>query len=188
MFKQDLILVTDMQKVYLKGEKWACKNIDSALENIIKLLNKCECEVIFTAFLPPKSPLGQWKTYNLVNADVNSSPKKSEIIDKLKPYTELYPLVFKDRYSSLSNEKVREAAYNTINNNGRVVLTGVVSECCVLSTAMAAIDMGCKVIYLNDAVAGSNKESEKAAGLIIHGMQPVHAKIMATKDYLKEQT
>lgn len=187
MLKQDLILVTDMQKVYLKGEKWACKNINSAAGNIIRILNKCDCEVIFTAFAAPKNPIGQWKKYNSVNDDVNSCPEKSEIIEKFKRYTEKYPLLLKDKYSSLSNSKVREAAKKTINNGGRVVLTGVVSECCVLSTAMAAIDIGCKVIYLRDAVAGSNRKSEKAAELIMQGMEPVHAEIMTAWEYLEEQ-
>ncbi len=186
MLKQDLIIITDMQNVYLKGEKWACKSISFAIENIIRLLNNCECEEIFTAFSAPKNPIGQWKTYNRVNADVNSCPGKSEIIDELKRYTKKYPLLIKDKYSSLSNEKVFEAAYKTINTGGRIVLTGVVSECCVLSTAMAAIDLGVKVIYLKDAVSGSNKKTEKAVELIMRGMEPVHAKIMTTREYLEE--
>lgn len=186
MLKQDLILVTDMQKVYLKGQKWACKNINSAAGNIIRILNKCECEVMLTAFTAPKNPKGQWEMYNRVNADVNSCPEKSEIIDKLKRYAKKYPLIFKDKYSSLSNEKVRESVCKIMQNGGRIVLTGVVSECCVLSTAMAAIDIGCKVIYLRDAVAGSNRKYEKAAELIIRGMEPVHAKVMSTREYLEE--
>lgn len=187
MLKQDLILVTDMQKVYLKGQKWACKNINSAAKNIIRILDKCNCEVMFTAFSAPKNPSGQWKVYNRVNTDVNSCPEQSEIIGQLKRYTEKYPLIFKDRYSSLSDKRVSEAAKNTIKNGGRVVLTGVVSECCVLSTAMSAIDLGCKIIYLKDAVAGSNKKSEKAAELIMHGMEPVHAKVMTSQEYLEEK-
>lgn len=186
MLKQDLIIVTDMQNVYLKGEKWACKSINSAIGNIIRLLNKCECEVMFTAFCSPNNPIGQWKTYNRVNDDVNSCPGKSEIIDELKRYIKKYSLLIKDKYSSLSNEKVFKAAYKTINTGGRLVLTGVVSECCVLSTAMAAIDLGAKVVYLKDAVSGSNKETEKAVELIMRGMEPVHAKIMTTREYLEE--
>lgn len=186
MLKHDLILVTDMQKVYLKGEKWSCKNINSAIENITWLLDKCECEVMFTSFYAPKNPIGQWKTYNRVNDDVNLCHEKSEIIDELKRYTKKYPLLIKDKYSSLSNEKVFEKAFKTINTGGRIVLTGVVSECCVLSTAMAAIDLGAKVIYLKDAVSGSNNKTEKAVELIMRGMEPVHAKIMTTREYLEE--
>lgn len=186
MLKQDLILVTDMQKVYLKGQKWACKNINSASGNIIRILNKCDCDVMFTAFAAPQNPKGQWKTYNRVNVDVNSCPEMSEIIDKFKRYIKKYPLLIKDKYSSLSNEIVRKSAYKMMQNGGRIVLTGVVSECCVLSTAMAAIDLGFKVIYLKDAVAGSNKKYEKAAELIMRGMEPVHSKIMTTQEYLEE--
>lgn len=186
MHKQDLILVTDMQRVYLKGEKWACKKINCALKNIIRLLNKCNCEVMFTAFAAPKAPEGQWIEYNRINADVNSCPQKSRIIDALESCTKKYKLVYKDKYSSLYNEKVFEAVSKTLSNGGRVVITGVVAECCVLSTAMAAIDLGCKVIYLKDAVAGSSKKSEKAAKLIMREMEPVHVSVMTTDEYLEE--
>ena len=47
----------------------------------------------------------------------------------------------------------------------RVVLTGVVSECCVLSTAFAAIDMGCHVVWLKDAVSGFDRDKERGAEL-----------------------
>lgn len=42
-----------------------------------------------------------------------------------------------------------------------LVISGVVAECCVLSTVLSAIDAGCKVIYLTDAVAGLSEVSRK---------------------------
>ena len=34
MKKEDLVLVIDMQKVYMKGNPWACENVGKAAENI----------------------------------------------------------------------------------------------------------------------------------------------------------
>lgn len=186
MLKEDLILVTDMQKAYLKGQKWECPNINSVIEKIVQLLSECNCNVMFTAFTAPQNPTGQWIDYNYVNQDINSCPYKNEIIDRLKCYIKKYPLVFKDKYSSLSNKSVTQAVYDIIKNGGRVVITGVVSECCVLSTAMAAIDLGGKVIYIKDAVAGSSKKHEKAVELIMRGMEPIHAKVMTLREYIEE--
>ena len=68
----------------------------------------------------------------------------------------------------------------------RVVLTGVVSECCVLSTAFAAIDMGCHVVWLKDAVAGFDRDKERGAELMLEGLSPVHTTLMTTEEYLGE--
>ncbi len=70
---------------------------------------------------------------------------------------------------------------------GRVVLTGVVAECCVLCTALEAMDMGCKVIYLRDCISGFTKEKEAATELILSGLSPLHVQIMTMQEYLDEK-
>lgn len=66
-----------------------------------------------------------------------------------------------------------------------MIVTGVVAECCVLSTVMSLIDMGIYVIYLKDAVAGIDETTEEAAIKVLEGLSPLHLKIMTTEDYRK---
>lgn len=44
-----------------------------------------------------------------------------------------------------------------------IVLTGIMTDCCVLSTAFEASNMNYKVITVNDLTAGTNEELEDAA-------------------------
>jgi nicotinamidase-related amidase len=50
-----------------------------------------------------------------------------------------------------------------------VVVTGVVAECCVLSTVMELIDAGIYTVYLTDGVSGLDREKEAATELILSG-------------------
>ena len=91
-----------------------------------------------------------------------------------------YPVYTKSVYSSFAIPQVRELAKHA----SHVVISGVVAECCVLSTALSAIDAGCKVIYLTDAVAGLNATSQKEAENILSYLSPLHTKLMTTQQYL----
>lgn len=48
------------------------------------------------------------------------------------------------------------------------------AECCVLSTVISLIDMGKKVIYCSDAIAGKNQETENAVITILKELSPLH--------------
>ena len=72
----------------------------------------------------------------------------------------------------------------TIEQYDRIILTGVVAECCVLSTAFSCIDEGLEFIYLRDAVSGISNETAMEAEKILSYLTPVHGRIMTTDDYL----
>jgi nicotinamidase-related amidase len=91
-----------------------------------------------------------------------------------------YPLYSKSVYSSLAIPEVLSAAREA----DRVVVTGVVAECCVLSTVLALIDEGIYTIYLTDAVSGFDVPKEEATKLILSGLSPLHLKMMTVDEYL----
>ena len=178
---QDLLLVIDMQNVYTKGQEWACEEVEKASDSILRLLNsRALSQVIFTQYLATKHPEGVWKEYNKVNAAVNADPWLNEMMSEFLPYTKKYPIYTKSVYSSFAIPQVRELAKHA----SRIVISGVVAECCVLSTALSAIDAGCKVIYLTDAVAGLNATSQKEAENILSYLSPLHTELMTTQQYL----
>ncbi len=112
---------------------------------------------------------------------MNQDDHANAIMDIFSDELKKYPLYEKSTYSSLSIPKVQEAARKA----RRVILTGVVAECCVLSTAMALIDQGSYVFYLTDACAGINEETERAVETILEGLEPLHVKRMTTEEYLQ---
>lgn len=188
---KDLFMVIDMQNVYAEGGEWFCPRIDVAANNIIRVIeaqrsnSRVITNVIFTKFIANKNPVGTWVTYNEENKAVNDSEYACEIIDVLKPYTKDYSMYEKSEYSSLSVLDIKSIA-STYVDGGRVVVSGVVAECCVLATVMGLIDMGVKVIYLTDAVAGIDEDTQNATCKVLEGLDPLHVRRMTTEDYLKE--
>lgn len=178
---KDLLLVIDMQNVYLPGQPWACVNMPQVIHNILTLLKGHYSDGMFSLFLPPESPTGIWRDYNRAYADINANLWMSELIDEFLPFLQEYPSYTKSVYSCYGAPAMREAllAYD------RVIITGVVSECCVLSTVCSAIDAGQKVIYLTDAVAGMSEESTDDTQKVLMNFSPMHLTAMTTSDYME---
>lgn len=184
MKNDDLFLIIDMQNVYKKGGKWECENTENSAKNINKILNSGIKNVIFTRFIAnEKNPLGVWKNYNLEYSSVNKDEYANKMIDEFSESLKKFPLYTKSVYSSLSIKKVKKSAKKA----KQVVISGVIEECCVLSTIFALIDEGIYIIYLTDAISGLTKQKEDATKLILSGLCPLHLKMMTTEEYLNSK-
>lgn len=183
--EKDLLLVIDMQNVYGKGGAWECPGSLQAAEKIKELISSEEAnlEVIFTRFLAPERPEGTWGDYNREYAAINNDLQANEMMGVFREELKKYPLYSKSVYSSLSIPEVRDAAKRA----GRVLLSGVVAECCVLFTAVPLIDEGIKVIYLKDAVAGIDEDTEKAVETVLSGLAPLQVVLETTDEYKRER-
>lgn len=181
---KDLLLVIDMQNVYADGGAWCCPNAEKAAKRIKELLQQNEdCfDVIFTRFLASENPKGIWNRYNEENAQINADEHANAMMSVLSEESKKYPLFTKSVYSSLEISQVREASAKA----RRVVVAGVVAECCVLATVLALVDEGDYVIYLTDGVAGINEETEASVECILSGLEPLHVQRMTVSEYSKE--
>ena len=178
----DLLLVIDMQNVYLPGEEWACPTMNESMKNVRKILDSGkECDVLFTQYLAWKHPFGRWIRYNEEYRSINENPWLCEVCDDLKPYLDRYPLITKSTYSSMKAPEVLHAAMRA----DRLVLSGVVAECCVLATMMEAIDYGIPVIYLTDCCSGQTPEKEQRVLGVCDSLSPVHLEMMTSDEYIR---
>lgn len=183
----DLVLITDMQNVYTRGQPWACLDTEGAARRILQVCNAAgqsgkDIGIASTIFLPPLQPSGTWCDYNRQYADINADAWMNELIPELQPLVKSHPLYSKSVYSSMQIPELRAMALAA----KRVVLTGVVAECCVLFTAIDLIDMGCKLVYLTDACSGFTKEKEAATELVLQGLSPLHCLLMTAAAYEAE--
>jgi len=180
----DLLLVIDMQNVYKKGGKWECLDTEGAAANINKIIDSGMENVIFTRFIANETdPVGVWKDYNVKYESVNHNQYANEMVEELAEPLKRFPLFTKSVYSSLAIPEVLLAAQNA----KRVIVTGVVAECCVLSTVLALMDQGIYTVYLTDGVSGLDVPKEEATKLIFSGLSPLHVSMMTTDEYLQEK-
>lgn len=179
----DLLIVIDFQNVYLPGQEWSCPNTPEAVKNTCTLIDSGAVDsVVFTRFVAPENPVGTWNRYNLDNAQINADPYLCDMIDEIKPYLEKYPVYDKSTYTSMRVPELVEAAKKA----DRVLLAGVVAECCVLATLMEAIDNGYKTVYLTDCVAGQSDAHEASVRMVAEGLSPVHTEVMTSKEYMEQ--
>ena len=178
----DLLLVIDMQNVYLPDQEWACPHMPEASRNIRRIIDSGKVsQVLFTQFLADEQPSGRWQEYNREYRAINEDPRLCAVCDEFLPYLQKYPLAVKSTYSSLKSAAVAEAAAKA----DRILLSGVVAECCVLATLMEAIDLGIHAVYLPDCCAGQTDENEERVRTIAESFVPVHTLVMNTEEYLR---
>lgn len=181
---RDLLLVIDMQNVYLPGQEWACPSMPDVTRKVRALLDaKKAGDTVFTRFVAPENPVGTWKDYNVENAAVNADPWLNAIVDDLQPYAAQYPVLEKSVYSSMKIPELAKRAKAA----EHVVLAGVVAECCVLSTMMEAIDQGHSVIFLYDCIAGQSQENEQEIRKLAESFAPLHTLVMSSEEYIRYQ-
>ncbi len=188
MRSDDLILVIDLQNAYLPGQPWGCDSIGRSIGNILALLRAAEArrdgpELCFTRFVSDPGARGVWAEYNRRNRDINENPWMNALVAELAPYAARHPLYTKSVYSSLRVPALRRAARRA----GRLVVTGVMCECCVLASCLDAIDLGCHVLYLPDACSGDDAVMEERVRNVLKGLSPLHVTVLDTAAYVQEE-
>jgi nicotinamidase-related amidase len=174
---KSLLLFIDFQNVFSeeRGGYWPIedyqKTLDTALQVKNKLLSgdKNNVTIITTRFLPPDPIKGQgWIDY------YKDIPK--EMHNKEYPGYKLSNGVPKDIIISASTFGKWNAIQNHFNNIidefDKVYITGVSTDCCVLTTALAAVDSGIKVFIVENACSAENKEDHNRAINVMKGYGP----------------
>ena len=167
-----LLAVIDMQKVFITDKKspWADSDLLSIVPNIKSLCNAIEPQrTIFTQFAPPvdwQSEYKSWRTYYYYNRGVTTEvvgTESIEIIDEFIP-------VIGDPATRLATKKAA-SAFSSDQFKSEVerddplflVIVGIETDYCVLSTALDAVNQGYYVVIPTDACASSNASGQANA-------------------------
>ncbi|WP_090482898.1 cysteine hydrolase family protein [Nakamurella panacisegetis] len=154
---QPWLAVIDMQHIFGASDSaWAAPGFDGVIDPINQLVAAANGRVTFTRFVAPQKPTGAWVSYYRQWAFA------------LQP--DDAPLYQLDERIDHSGRKTMDA--NTFGKwtpelaadaEGELVLCGVSTDCCVLSTALAAADSGVHVQVVADACAGVNDVTHRQA-------------------------
>lgn len=156
------LVVIDMQHVFADaGSPWAAPDFEAALAHVQILVAAFGDRVVYTRFVAPEQPTGAWRTYyeEWPFALVPADDATYAIVDALP--SEGRPVVTRTTFGKWDDApgSVRELTSGA----GILVLCGVSTDCCVLSTALAAADAGIGVYVVGDACAAPTpKDHERA--------------------------
>ena len=166
---QGMLAVIDMQRVFAEPDSpWAAPRFTEAADGVRRLLPAFAEDVTFTRFLAPEKPAGAWRAYYEQWPFALRPPHDRiwELVDELAPHAR--HLVDAPTFGKWTPELAER-----VGPEGRLVLAGVSTDCCVLSTALAAADAGVEVWVAADACAGADDASHTKALQIMDLYRPL---------------
>lgn len=147
------LVVVDMQNIFAAPDSlWCTPGFDDVVPHNQALIEHFGDRVVFTRFVAPSAPEGAWVDYyqQWPFALVAETDPLYALVDVLGHQGHL--VVSRPTFGKWDDQpgSLREVTTGAAS----LVLTGVSTDCCVLSTALAAADAGVRVRVVADACAG----------------------------------
>ena len=164
--KDAVHLCVDMQRIFSRGGVWETPWMERVLPVIVDIAQRHKERTIFTRFITPQTPAqrpGQWQHYYQRWIEATREYLQPDQLDLVSQLARLVPparIIDKPAYSAfyLSELDVmlREAGARCL------VVTGAETDVCVLSTVLAAVDRGFRVVIVEDALCSSSDAGHEA--------------------------
>jgi nicotinamidase-related amidase len=153
-------LCIDMQYIFAPGGLWQTPWVERVLPTIVDIVSHHPPRMIFTRFITPQYPEdrpGQWQRYfrhwRQATRD-RLPPTALELVPPLARYVPPGRIVHKPAYSAFSNPALASLLVEL--GIGTVVISGAETDVCVLSTVLSAVDLGFRVVIVEDAPCSSS--------------------------------
>ncbi|KYK49613.1 cysteine hydrolase [Bradyrhizobium liaoningense] len=153
-------LCIDMQNIFAPSGLWATPWMERVLPTIASIVSRYQVRTIFTRFITPQDPEdrpGQWQSYfrRWHQATRRHLPSSAlELVPALNRFVPPAAVIDKPAYSAFSNPGL--ASLLLEKNIGTVVISGAETDVCVLSTVLSAVDLGFRVVIVEDALCSSS--------------------------------
>jgi len=153
-------LCIDMQNIFAPGGLWATPWMERVLPTIVSIVSHHQARTIFTRFITPQDPedrAGQWQSYFRRWHQAtrrNLAPAALELVPALNKFVPPAVIIDKPAYSAFSNPAL--ASLLVDKHVGTVVISGAETDVCVLSTVLSAVDLGFRIVIVEDALCSSS--------------------------------
>lgn len=159
-------LCLDMQRLFVEDTPWRAAWAERVLPKVQKLSGYRPAATVFTRFIPARRPdeaVGAWRDYYERWSAMTLEQLEPSLLDLAPPLQEFVPPALtleKEAYSAF------HAAELSVHLVGRkietVIVSGLETDMCVLSTVLDAIDLGYRVVIATDAICSSSDETHDA--------------------------
>ncbi|MDQ0189763.1 cysteine hydrolase [Alicyclobacillus cycloheptanicus] len=163
------LVVVDMQHIFGDPDSpWCAPRFTEVIAPIQSLIAVAAPRVCFTRFVAPAKPEGAWIPY-YEQWPFALQPPDSRDYQLIEPFAGVDGL----RIDATTFGKWTPELAQAIPAGSRMLLAGVSTDCCVLSTALAAADAGVFVQVVADACAGVDDAAHERALAALRLYQPL---------------
>ncbi len=153
------LVVIDPQRIFASPEsQWGSPMFPAIVEPVRRLASAAGERTVVTRWVPAPDPQGSWAAYMKAwpFADVPEGDPLLELVPEARDLS--------TRIVSVPTFGKWGPDLEAITGpTPHLVLVGVSTDCCVVSTALAAADAGATITVVTDACAGSTPENHQAA-------------------------
>lgn len=159
-------LAVDMQKIFARGGIWETPWMERVLPLIVEVTARYPARTVFTRFITPLHAgdrPGQWRRYFdkwhcATRAELPAS--ELELVPALQRFAPPAHIIDKPAYSAFRESAL--ASFLAEKGVGTLVMTGAETDVCVLATALDAVDLGFRVVIVEDALCSSSDAGHDA--------------------------
>lgn len=170
------LVVVDPQTIFASPESaWGAPSFAEVMPRIRALAAAFGDRVIVTRWVPTADRSTSWGEY-FAAWPFADRPADDPLFDLVPDAADLSPHPSLDLPTFGKWGPELEAI---VGRGGHIVMAGVATDCCILSTALAAADAGAHVTLAADACAGSTPENH-AAAVHVMGLYPPQITISDT--------
>ena len=156
------LVVIDPQRIFADpSSQWGSPMFPAIVDPVRRLAARAGSRTVVTRWVPARDPQGSWATYLEAwpFADVAAEDPLLDVVDELADLVDSAAAVV----SAPTFGKWGADLVAVTGPTPHLVLAGVATDCCVISTALAAADAGATLTVVTDACAGSTPENQRAA-------------------------
>jgi nicotinamidase-related amidase len=182
-------LCTDMQRIFARGGLWETPWMERILPTVAAVVALCPARTVFTRFITPENAEaagGQWRRYYRRWAAATREkldPSQLDLVPELARYAPPAAVIDKPAYSAFYGSPL--AGFLAERNVGTLIVSGSETDVCVLSTVLAAVDLGYRVVILEDCLCSSSDAGHDAL-MTMYRVRYTEQIDLATSDVLPE--
>ena len=154
------LVVIDPQVIFADpSSQWCAPRFAEIVEPVRLLAQAFGDRVIVTRWVPPETKVGSWVPYFETFPFADEAPDHA-LFDLVPAAVQLGA---RHTVSEPTFGKWGQQLTAITGPTPHLVLTGVATDCCVISTALPALDAGASVTVVSDACAGSDDTNHQRA-------------------------
>ncbi|MDI2098287.1 cysteine hydrolase family protein [Ruicaihuangia caeni] len=162
------LVVVDMQRVFASPDsEWHVRGYEGAAAHVTRLVAQFSGPVVWTKFVRDPDERGSWGAYYDRWSGCREEPG-SPAWDLTLPTAESHEVLALPTFSKWGAELAALTG-----DADQLIVCGVATDCCVLSTVLGAVDAGKAVTVVTDACAGITDTAHEQAIALMQLLSPM---------------